>query len=104
MVLDQNEQIPIHNSYLEGTCWETFDIQTDSIIGISNNNDEIFGPLLKPPSVDTISIGNVTLFHKIIVCCNGGSNMHVRRNGTFFQLNMLTVEYAFIISFHWMIN
>ena len=60
-----------------------------SIIGISNNNDEIFGPLLKPPSVDTISIGNVTLFHKIIVCCNGGSNMHVMRNGTFFPLNML---------------
>ena len=68
------------------------DIQTDSIIGISNNNDEIIGPLLKPPSVDTIGIGNAILFHKIIVCCNGGSDMHVRRNGKFFQLNMLKVD------------
>ncbi len=54
MVHTENEQISIHNSYLAITEWEAFDIQTESIIGISNNNDEIYGPLLKPPSVDTI--------------------------------------------------
>jgi hypothetical protein len=84
MVLTKNEQISMHSYYLEKTERDKFDMQTEFIIGTSNNNGKIFGLLLKPPSDK--SIGNIAVFHKKLYVVLVGSDIHIIYNGKFCPL------------------
>jgi hypothetical protein len=86
MVHAKNEQISMHNSYLERSEWDTFNMQTESIIGTSNNNGEIFGLLLKSLLIIRLVIGNIAVFHKKLYVVLEGSDIHIIYNGKIVRL------------------